>query len=390
MRSDVFYLNARCGTELASMSSVKSKVVLGEIGLDGYLKPGMKTCIKTHFGALPNTRYIRPSYTRALVDHVKALGVTDVFVAESCGAGLPRGEGEYAGRSSEEEYLECAKRHGFTAESMGAPITMLDGALGLEWFHQKINGKYFKEVMVAGKLIDVDCLIMQTHFKGHGSAGFGGALKNLGIGCVAKGGKSEAHHGKRMDIKKEACPSDCKACIDICPVHALIKSEDGYVVRDTNVCRRCRFCHAVCKERHFVYDTTISQEQFIGQMIDNALGVVSYLTPKKIFYINLAIDIVPQCDCSGASDVPIVPDIGVLASKDPVALDQACVDLVHKSAAIPYSKAWELGLGENTDKFSYIYGKKGDAPNKAWELQLKFGEEAGLGTRNYELVNLDE
>jgi len=390
MKSDVFYLNARCVTELASMSSVKSKVVLGEIGLDGYLKPNMKTCIKTHFGALQNTRYIRPSYTRALVDHVKSFGVTDVFVAESCGAGLPRGEGEYAGRSSEEEYLECAKRHGFTAESMGAPVTMLDGPLGLDWFHQGINGKYFKEVMVAGKLRDVDCLIVQSHFKGHGSAGFGGALKNLGIGCVSKGGKSEAHHGKRMDIKKEACPSGCSACVDICPVHALIKSEDGYVVRDVNACRRCRFCHAVCKERHFIYDTNISQEQFLGQMIDNALGVVSYLTPKKIFYINLAIDIVPQCDCSGASDVPIVPDIGVLASKDPVALDQACVDLVHKSAAIPYSKAWELGLGENTDKFSYIYGKKGDAPSKAWELQLKFGEEAGLGTRSYELINLEE
>jgi uncharacterized Fe-S center protein len=147
MKSDVFYLNARSVSELASMSSVKSKVVLGEIGLDGYLKPGMKTCIKTHFGALENTRYIRPAYTRALVDHVKSIGVTDVFVAESCGAGLPRGkggDGEYAGRSSEEEYLECAKRHGFTAESMGAPVTMLDGPLGLDWFHQKIKGKYFK------------------------------------------------------------------------------------------------------------------------------------------------------------------------------------------------------------------------------------------------------
>nr|MDO8111216.1 DUF362 domain-containing protein [Candidatus Sigynarchaeota archaeon] len=390
MKSDVFYLNARCISELNSLSAVKSKVVLGECGFDAYLKPGMKACIKTHFGALQNTRYLRPSYTRALVDHVKSLGVTNVFVAESCGAGLPHGDTEYAGRSSEEEYLECAKRHGFTAETMGCPVTMLDGPLGLDWFPVKINGRYFKEVMIAGKLKDIDALIVQTHFKGHGSAGFGGAIKNLGIGCVAKGGKSEAHHGKRMDIKHEACPEGCTACIDICPVKALVKSEDGYIVRDKNACRRCRFCHSVCKDHMFINDVNISQEQFVSQLVDNAMGVVTALGQKKMFYLNMVIDVVPQCDCSGASDVPIVPDIGVLASKDPVALDQACVDLVNKSAVIPYSIAWELGLGENSDKFSFIYGKKGDGPNKAWAIQLQAAEKVGLGTRSYDLINLEE
>ncbi|HME54096.1 MAG TPA: DUF362 domain-containing protein [Candidatus Lokiarchaeia archaeon] len=390
MKSDVFFLNARCKSDLESLSAIKTKAVLGEIGLDGYLQSGMKVCIKTHFGALNNTRYLRPSYARAIVDHVKTFGVTDIIVAESCGAGLPNGSDEWAGRASEPEYLECAKRHGFTPDTMGCPVTMLDGPLGLEWFSQEIEGKYFKEVLVAGKLKDIDALIMQSHFKGHEAAGFGGAIKNLGIGCVSKGGKSEAHHGKRMEIKQEACPEDCEACITICPSGALMKSEDGYIVRDQSACRKCRFCQGVCKDHMFVYDTNISQEQFITQMVDNAFGVVSALGQKKIFYINYAIDIVPQCDCSGASDVPFVPDIGVLASKDPVALDQACVDLVNQSAVVPYSKAWDMDLGEETEKFSYIYGKKDDPPNKAWEVQLQAAEEIGLGSRTYELVNMDE
>ncbi len=389
MKSDVFFLNARTSSEMGSLSKIKAPVLLGEIGFDDHVKPGHKVCIKTHFGALANTRYIRPSYTRFLVDHVKHLGISDVFVAESTGAGLPRGEGEYAGRASEEEYLECARRHGFTSETMGCPVTMLDGPLGLDWFPVKIDGAYFKEVLVAGKLENVDALVVQTHFKGHGSAGFGGAIKNIGIGCVAKGGKSEAHHSKRMDIKHEKCPPECKSCIDICPVHALVKSEDGYIIRDDKACRRCRFCHAVCKSRMFETDGNISQNQFIGQMCDNALGVVKALGEKKIFYMNLVIDVVPQCDCSGGSDVPIVPDIGILVSKDPVALDQACVDLVHKSAVVPYSLAWDLGLKEGSEKFSYIYGKKGDSPNETWKLQLEVAERLGLGSRTYDLVDLE-
>jgi hypothetical protein len=375
---------------MESLSAVKPKMLLGEIGLDAYLKPEHKVCIKTHFGALSNTRYLRPAYTRFLVDHVKSLGVTDVFVAESCGAGLPHGEGPYAGRASEEEYLNCAMQHGFTAETMGCPIKMLDGPIGHDWFAQDICGQFFTKVLVAGGLLDVDALIVESHFKGHGLAGFGGALKNLGIGCVSKGGKLDAHAGKAMNIKQEACPEECNDCIDICPVKALVKTDDGIVIRDEESCRRCRFCHSVCKYKMFETGGPISQSQFIAQMCDNALGVVTALGSKQIFYLNFAIDVCPQCDCSGSSDIPIVPDIGVLASKDPVALDQACVDLVHKAPAAPYSIASEMGLGEGAEKFSYIYGKPGDEPNPAWDVQLEAAEKNGLGTRQYELINMEE
>lgn len=389
MRSDVFYLNARSLSEMGSLSKVKPQVLLGEIGFDARVKPGNSVCVKTHFGALANTRYLRPSYTRFLVDHVKQLGGVP-YVAESCGAGMPHGDGEYAGRASEAEYLECAKRHGFTPDTMGCPVLMLDGPLGLDWFAQEIKGLFFDKVLVAGKLLDTDVLLVMTHFKGHGSAGFGGALKNIGIGCVAKGGKSDAHHGTRMDIKQESCPEGCTACIDVCPAGALTRSEDGYIIRDVGACKRCRFCHSTCKHKMFVGGGNISAEQFVSQVADNALGVVQAMGQANMFYVNYVIDVVPQCDCSGASDVPIVPDIGVLASKDPVALDQACVDLVHAAPVMPRSLASDLGLADGSEKFSFIYGKKGDPPVKTWDVQLAAAEKVGLGTRAYELVDLDE
>ncbi|MBD3188659.1 DUF362 domain-containing protein, partial [Candidatus Bathyarchaeota archaeon] len=213
---------------------------------------------------------------------------------------------------------------------------------------------------------------------------------NLGIGCVAKGGKSAAHHGEKMEIKQEACPDqECKKCIEICPVNALAKDEAGFIIRDESKCRRCRFCHSTCKHGMFITDSHIGADQFVAQMVDNALGVVKAMGKDNIFYLNLAIDIVPQCDCSGVSDVPFVPDIGILASMDPVAVDQACVDKVHESLASPYSKAWELELGKGSEKLSYIYGNKGDGPVRTWEVQLSIAEEMGLGSREYDLVDLD-
>ncbi|MBD3186402.1 DUF362 domain-containing protein, partial [Candidatus Bathyarchaeota archaeon] len=175
MGSKVYFLNARSLNQFGSLSAVKTQVLLDELEFPERVTPDSKVCVKTHFGALSNTRYMRPSYARLLVDYVKQLRVEDVYVAESCGAGMPHGDGLYAGRAAQDEYLECAKRHGFTPDTMGCPVTMLDGEVGLDWFPVKVPGKYFKEIMVAGKLEKTDLLIMHTHFKGHGTAGFGGA-----------------------------------------------------------------------------------------------------------------------------------------------------------------------------------------------------------------------
>jgi hypothetical protein len=398
MKSDVYYLSARASQYQQSMSRFKGPLALKQIGVENKIKTHDKVVIKTHFGALENTRYIRPSYIRFLCDYVKSLDGYPA-VAESCGWGIPGATGEYGGRANEEEYLEVALKHGFTAETMGAPIFMLDGPEGLDYILHNFSGRYFDEVRVAGRLREYDYMILASHFKGHSSAGFGGAIKNLGIGCVAKGGKVEAHTGKTFEFDFDKCPLDCNACIEICPTGALQRNKNNKMEFYEGKCRYCYMCKSVCK--HKAVDIgTVPREQFIYQMVDNAKGVVDYFDNDRIFYINYAIDITWQCDCSGSSDVPFVSDIGILSSKDPVALDQACVDLTHKSYMNQNSILGEINSLNSSEKytwFSYIPRYEGDELllNKEgilsdhWKIQLEAAEKIGLGMREYKLIPVE-
>ncbi|MFW9898962.1 MAG: DUF362 domain-containing protein [Candidatus Thorarchaeota archaeon] len=399
MKSDVYFFSARTHNHKESMSKVKGPLALKNLGIEERVKNNEKVVIKTHFGALENTRYLRPSYIRFLCDYIKELGGMP-FVAESCGWGIPGARGEYGGRANEQEYLEVALKHGYTDETMDAHIIMLDGPDGIDYEIQKIKGKRFNDVLVAGRLREFDYMIMATHFKGHYGAGFGGSIKNLGIGCVSKGGKVQAHNSKKFEINFDACVPDCKKCLKICPSKALTKNNDKELNYDKNKCRYCYMCKSVCEND--VIDIGIATpEEFILQIVDNAKGVVDYFGEDKIYYINYAIDITYQCDCCGGTDVPFVNDIGVLSSLDPVALDQACIDLVHLSSVNPYSILREVKNipreGEY-DWFSYLprfnpetkevdLNLEGNI-SKRWELQLKAAKEIGLGNRHYNLIEV--
>ena len=403
MKSDVYYFTARTFNHKESLSRFKGPSALEKIGFNNKVQKGDNVVIKTHFGALENVRYLRPSYIRFLCDHVKNLGAVP-SVAESCGWGAPEEftgiHTEYSGRAAEEEYLETAKIHGFTEETMGAKLLMLDGRVGTDIIKQAVNGKRFNEVLVAGRLKEFDHMIMATHFKGHGGAGFGGAIKNLGIGCVSKGGKVQAHLGKKFDFDFEAPISDYEDCLKICPTNALREDPNGKLIRDEEKCRYCYMCKSVCKNN--VIDTGSStREEFITQMVDNAAGVIEYFGKEKIFYLNYVIDVTWQCDCTGGSDIPFVSDIGILSSLDPVAVDQSAVDLIHLSKMNPHSI---LGNIENISKekshdwFSYTprfdpeTGKMDLNPDgkesRHWEIQLNVAEELGLGTRKYNLIEV--
>ncbi|MFW9902370.1 MAG: DUF362 domain-containing protein, partial [Candidatus Thorarchaeota archaeon] len=373
-----------------------------KIGFEQKVKKGDKIVIKTHFGALENTRYLRPSYIRFLCDFVKNLGGIP-SVAESCGWGIPESVSgnhtEYSGRATETEYLETALKHGFTKGTMGAPILMLDGEVGVDIEIQKIKGKIFNEVLVAGRLREFDYMILATHFKGHAGAGFGGSIKNLGIGCVSKGGKVEAHTGKTFEFDFENCNPKCKECINICPTDALSKDADKKLVFNKEKCKFCYMCASVCKDK-VINIGSAPRDVFVTQMVDNAKGVVDYFGEDKIFYVNFAIDITYQCDCTGGSDIPFVPDIGVLASLDPVALDQATVDLIHKSSINPHSVLSDIeGIPtqgpyewfSHTPRFDPSSGEMdfSGKESKHWELQLKLAEDIGLGTRDYNLIKVE-
>jgi len=403
LKSKVYFFTARTQTHQESMSKVKGPSALKQLGIEEKIKANDKVVIKTHFGALENTRYIRPSYIRFLCDYVKQLGATP-YVAESCGWGAPEEftgvHTEYSGRATEKEYLDVALMHGYTEETMGAPIIMLDGPEGIDIQRQKINGKKFNEVSVAGRLREFDKMVLTSHFKGHISAGFGGAIKNLGIGCVSKGGKVEAHTGKKFEFNVEAPISDYEVCLKICPTKALTKGENGKISRDEEKCLLCYMCQSVCKNNAIDIGES-TKEEFILQMIDNAVGVVDFFGKENIFYINYAIDITWQCDCTGGSDINLIPDIGILSSLDPVALDQSCIDLAHLSSLNPYSILGDiknLPKENNTEWFSYIprYNREtkkidlnlNGKESKHWELQLKAAEELGLGFRDYELTEV--
>ena len=403
MKSEVYYFTARTFSHKESLSKFKGPLALEKIGFNNKVQKGESVVIKTHFGALENVRYLRPSYIRFLCDYVKSLGAVP-SVAESCGWGAPEEvtgiHTEYSGRASEDEYLETAKMHGFTKETMGAELLMLDGRVGINNIKHRINGKRFNEVLVAGRLKEFDHMVLATHFKGHAGGGFGGALKNLGIGCVSKGGKVQAHMGKKFEFDFNAPISDYEACLKICPTNALRESEAGKLIRDEEKCRYCYMCKSVCKNN--VIDTGSStQEEFIVQMIDNASGVVDYYGRNKIYYLNYVIDVTWQCDCTGGSDVPFVSDIGILSSLDPVAVDQSAVDLIHLSLMNPHSilsNIKNISKEKPNDWFSYtprfdpISHELDLNPNgkesKHWEMQLKAAEDIGLGSRDYHLIEV--
>ncbi len=207
--------------------------------------------------------------------------------------------------------------------------------------------------------------------------------------------------GKKFEYNFNNCIPECDLCIKVCPRGALSRDSENNLSKNWELCGYCYLCDSVCKND--VIDTGGSgNEDFITQLVDNAKGVVDYFGKNRIFYINYAIDITWQCDCTGGSDTPFIPDIGILSSNDPVALDQACIDLSHLSYMNPYSVLGDiqtLSLDKKADWFSftprfnpqtgeYDLNQEGKI-FKNWEFQLNAAEEIGLGSRDYTLTEVN-
>ena len=376
----VYIADARARSSAESLISKFDTLI--EIELKDKISKGDLVAVKTHMGAPLSTRYIRPFYVRRLVEHLKNWGAKP-FVTDTTGLGLtnPRGTAQ--------KYLEIATSHGFTQETMGgAPIIIADGQFGTDITTINFEGHLFKEVTFAKMLTKVDFLISVAHFTGHVFAGPAGAIKNIGMGCAGKTSKGLVHFTRKPQVNPTICDGSPEysiaPCIAACPVD-VVKKENNKAVIDEEKCIFCYACVVKCPKKAIETERTDNTVLQRG-IADLATAFVNTIG-GKIYNFNFLLEIDWNCDCEhlqkGWNDLPIVPDIGILGSSDPLAIDQASCDLINAATGIPGSMAEECGVLESgADKLEGIL-KEIDYRNL-----LIAAEKIGLGSREYKLEKI--
>ena len=343
------------------------------LGLKKIVKKNELAAVKLHFGEDGNDSHIRPAWARVVVEKVLAAGgkpfLTDTTTLYS------------GSRHNAYEHMLTAYRHGFTPAVVGAPVILADGLYGENDVPVRIKGKHFKEVHIATEIRRAPSMVVLSHFKGHEMGGFGGAIKNLAMGGAAVRGKRE-QHDTHVQISRKLCIG-CGRCVKICPQKALSLQGKKSVV-DISKCIGCFECITVCPvtpNKAISIDWATQMEPFVERMTEYAWGVVAG-RQKRVCFINFVMNVTPDCDCAGWSDLPMVPDLGILASTDPVALDQACFDLVNQA---PWINGADKGKGvdlSKPDKFTARW------PHTRGEVQLAHAEWLGMGSRKYELKKI--
>ncbi len=347
----------------------KFKRLLRETGIKDVVAPNDLVAIKVHFGEEGNTGFISPLFARAVVDYVKELGGNPFLTDTNT---LYKGH-----RTNAVDHHNLADRHGFASINTGAPVIIADGLRGHDHVPVKINGKHYREVKIASAIYEADSMIVLSHFKGHEVFGFGGTLKNLGMGCSIRESKLSMHSTVAPFVTKKRC-TGCGICVTACPTGA-ITIEDRVAVIDGSKCIGCADCIAACPENAIRIDWNADQATIQEKLIEHVAGVMSN-KKDKILFVNFVKNVSPLCDCVNHTDIPVVHDIGILASRDPVAIDQASVNLVN---AAPWREDSYFPLEKRgVDKFRSLH------PEIDWEIQLRYAEEFGLGTRSYNLIPL--
>ncbi|GFH62835.1 MAG: 4Fe-4S ferredoxin [Candidatus Desulfovibrio kirbyi] len=365
MSSTVFYADTRTRSHSDSKIA-KIARLCNALGLKKIIKKNEPTAVKLHFGEYGNDTHINPAFVAQVVDKIVDSGgkpfLTDTTTLYS------------GSRKNAVDHLQTAYAHGFAPSVVHAPVIIADGIYGENDMPVRVNAKHFKEVFIATEIRRAPALVVLSHFKGHEMAGFGGAIKNLAMGGAAVRGK-RAQHATKVLFTEKNC-TGCGRCVSVCPQKAL-RSAEGKTHFDAARCIGCFECITVCPVKAVDTDWNTEMRPFIERMTEYALGVVKGRT-KRVCFINFALSVTPDCDCAGWSDALLVPDIGILASRDPVALDQACFDLVHKAPSLEPSLAGKTDF----DKF------KARWPKTFGPVQLSYGEEIGLGSRAYTLQKI--
>ena len=388
----VYYTNLRTYARESQLDKLKR--LIRKAGIEQIDFENKFVAIKIHFGELGNLSFLRPNYARAVADVIKELGgkpfLTDCNTL-------------YVGhRKNALEHIDCAYQNGFTPYATGCQVIIADGLKGTDETLVPVRGgEYVKEAKIGHALMDADIVISLTHFKGHEQAGFGGAMKNLGMGGGSRAGKMEQHSSGKPGVNHEKCIG-CRACERIC-AHGAISFDvtrerelkSGKVVTvpvatiDHGRCVGCGRCIGACNQDAIRPGSNSAVDELNCKIAEYTQAVVQ---DRPNFHISIAMDISPNCDCHAENDTPIVPDLGMFASFDPVAIDQACIDMALAAPTLPNSELTDMrarleaegGIPKRCqhDHFNLTH------PDTNWRSMIEHAEKIGLGTSHYELIEV--
>jgi len=356
MRPEVFFSSVHDG-EKTEITISKIISLFQEAGLGLCVGENDLVAVKMHFGEEGNDTHIKPSLVRPIIKEVKKRKGKP-FLTDTCV--LYRSQ-----RDNSVDHLQLAYKHGFRMEVVDAPIIISDGLIGSEEKTVRIPGKIFNEVSLASVAVEAGAIIVLSHVTGHIATGMAAAIKNLGMGFASRKGKLRQHSVMKPAISSKRC-TGCEVCVKWCPADAISMNGDKAVI-DSKLCIGCGECIAVCRFGAVNHDWNIGGDDLQKRMAEHALGV-TVDRPGKVGYLNFLISITKDCDCFNIQQTPIIPDIGILASKDPVAIDAATLEIIKKEE------------GKHIADLTY--------PDIDPWVQIRHGEEIGLGSADYELVEI--
>ena len=346
----------------------KLKFLMKKAGFEDIDFTNKYAAIKIHFGEPGNLAYLRPNYAKVVCDYVKELG-GKAFLTD-CNTLY------VGGRKNALDHLDSAYTNGYNPFQTGVHTIIADGLKGTDEELVPVNGEYVKEAKIGQAIMDADIVISLNHFKGHELTGFGGALKNLGMGCGSRAGKMEMHSAGKPSVVQDLCIG-CGQCIKIC-AHDAPTITDHKASINHDKCVGCGRCIGVCPKDAIKASMDEANDILNYKIAEYTKAVVD---GRPCFHISLVIDVSPYCDCHSENDIAIVPDVGMFASFDPVALDQACADAVNKQPATANSILHKHGH-EHHDHFTYV------SPETNGKSCLELAEKIGLGTHEYELIEI--
>lgn len=371
-KSKVYFVDFR--TKEGNHQLNKLKTLCKKAGIEKIDFKDKYVAVKMHLGEPGNLAFLRPNYATAVCDLIKELGGKPFLT--DCNTLY------VGGRSNGLDHLTSAYANGFSPLTTGVHTIIADGIRGRDERILPIpNGELLQEARIGSALADADIIVSLTHFKGHISAGFGGALKNIGMGGGSRAGKLAMHNEGSPDVIEELCIG-CGTCVRNCANNG-IKVVDGKAKIQPE-CVGCGYCMTVCPKEAISTLWSQAKDKLSKKISEYAWAI---LNDKPAFHISLVMDVSPNCDCEPFNDTPIVPNIGMFASFDPVALDQACYDAVLKQPAFQNSylgKKCSEGHDHDFggDYFRIIH------PATDGVVQLEHGEKLGMGSRDYELIEL--